>query len=351
MRHLARSIRKKIATPITRLSIGLLAISLLASSTGHGAGLYDLIQSTQRQIKPSKKFINTIVNGEDISHDTLGNGQGFVAQIEVDLNESGDYYKCMGVAIATDMVLTAGHCVRRSDKNIRVKFISNLDPLDYETIPVKDYRMHPLTNAGHKGKMYAEFDEDVSEQYHDLAVLYLESPSIYAVPITVVPREFAAEKLNQHAFYVFGRGRDDIYQDKGNIEFAGLNKLVPMRSGPNYYRAYLDILPESVPQMVCVGDSGAPVTISAMDEYIPGRNVHYLVGIFVLQIIPVPPKDMKKALKVWKKAENIPTCGMALGYVNIQESVQWIEEKMNELDPENYRQLQVFGRDDADTTY
>jgi len=289
-------------------------------------------------------IVSAILQGEDISRDTRGNAAGFVALVEGDDVNGGGVFRCVGAAVAIDVVVTAGHCLR-DIRNLRVQFLSSLSPLAYETIPARDYRAHPMMNKGDRGEMYENFTEDNAYEYHDIGVILLDFPSNQVVPVTLTPTDFSAEAVEDPNFFVFGRGRNFKNRAyKGNIEFARILRPEPMRSGPNYYKATLDTAAEA-PQAVCVADSGGPVTVAARDEYIVDRNVHYLMGIFAFQVRPMRPADVRAASKHFGSEAAIPQCGMGMGYVNIHAELTWIERTLAEMDPANPRRLMVFGRD------
>ncbi|WP_168801346.1 trypsin-like serine protease [Rhizobium rhizophilum] len=308
------------------------------------AAMGDMRQSSiRREVKPRSGIIDVILQGEDISRDTRGNAVGFVALVEGDDIHGGGIVRCVGAAVRTDVVVTAGHCLRNM-RNLRVKFISSLSPLEYETVYAKDFREHPLSNAGDPGVMYDNFSEENSYKYHDIGVILLERSSYVAVPVTLTPVDLFPEELQDSHFFVFGRGRNFRTRAyNGKVEFARVLEPKPMRSGDNYFTAFLDTVGD-VPQAVCQADSGGPVTISAQDEYIPGRNVHYLMGIFVFQVKRMKLADVAAASKEFGSEDAVPHCGMGMAFVNIHSELVWIEDTLAEMDPENPRTLSVFGR-------
>lgn len=303
--------------------------SIIATTLCIGSGIFCTAHAT--------------INGTDLALDPLGNAVGFIALVESETKESSQTLRCTGVAIAPDIVLTAGHCVRNVNE-LRVKFVSNISPLDFETILVRKYRMHPMTNGGFDGKMYDEFREDNSRQFHDIAVLLLEAPSNFASPVPIAPPDFRPEAGDYtDKFYHFGRGRDQNFRYKGNIEFNEVTWPRPIAGGDNYYKADLGKNAEGELQAACGGDSGGPVTVGKEDDRNHGHDIHYLVGVMALYNNFTSPKDIGKAKAAWGKAESIPRCGKLIGFVNIQAELQWIREAIDGMDPSTNRKLRVFG--------
>ncbi|WP_426231073.1 trypsin-like serine protease [Pararhizobium sp. DWP3-4] len=287
-----------------------------------------------------KSFTNVLIGGDDLFLDTRGNATNFVALVEAEHDSGLGTSYCTGVAVASDVVLTAGHCLR-DVHSVRVKIVSAEEPMDYETVLARSTRMHSMTNGGHPGEMYSKFSEDRVSDYHDIGVIILEYPSIFAVPIKIVPFDFNVEDIEDPHLFIFGRTRDARHVDTGRISFVRISPPAPFRGGKNYYKTPLDLTSNGI-QAVCKGDSGGPVTVSAKNA--SGDYNHYLMGIFVMQIRPVLPRDLDGALSVFNDKSLIPQCGTAAAYVNIQSEVSWIESVLVEMDPLNVRKLDVFGR-------
>lgn len=283
--------------------------------------------------------------GTDISKDPYEHAWTFTALLEADDSETGtSTFKCLAVAVSADMLVTAGHCLRGEKKNFRVKFIRQMKPLKYETIPVKSFRFHPSTNAGNDGDMYEEFEDDKAALYHDIGVVMLEGLSKHAVPISLAPPNLKADEASQYRTFIFGRGRDELYRDTGKMEFASLFFMGPATGGNNIWIARMDTDKKGKAVSACVGDSGAPVTIAIEDETTVGRTSHHLLGIYTMHSDQILPENLKKAKKFWGGLSKIPQCGIVIGYTNIQSERVWIERTMNELDPGSARKLHVSGK-------
>ncbi|MCD2176106.1 PAN domain-containing protein [Rhizobium sp. C4] len=290
-------------------------------------------------------------NGTDISKDPYGSANKSVALLEADNANNRDYtFKCAAVAIAADMLLTAGHCLRGNKEHFRVRFVSQFDPLDYETVSVKAFKLHPATNGGFDDEMYKSFDLSVADLFHDIGVVLLDTPSNYASPMTLVSPDYNPQNAPDPSVFLFGRGRDALFRDKGNIEFARLEKMKPFSESGNIWTANAVKDPVEGLVSACVGDSGAPVTAVIEDEYIPGRRIHYLLGIFTFQSTRVLPKQLDKAKKIWEGFNNIPDCGIEIGYVNIQSEIAWIKAAMKELNPGSEGRLSVYGEAPGDAS-
>ncbi|WP_262298183.1 trypsin-like serine peptidase [Microvirga sesbaniae] len=280
-----------------------------------------------------------IVNGTDLSKDPLGSAQRFLVTVRGYVNNHTTTHKlCLGAAIAKDVIITAGHCLR-DVKGVEVEFITSLSPLAGEVIAAKSWRVHPLMNA-----VLGDVARVETDRYHDIAVILLASRSKYAVPVTAAPRDFVPDSFAKNAptFYNFGHIRDSLYVQQPGYQFATLDLVIRHQNAPHWYRVSL---PKGV--LICEGDSGSPITISAADEKVEGKNNHYLVGIQVTGALSGwMPNDLQAAIAHWGSPSEIPKCARATTFVDIAGHADWIDEKLAEMDPARPRRVRFKGDKD-----
>ncbi len=284
---------------------------------------------------------SAMVDGTDLSNDPLGTASGFLVSIEARESKGADEYKkCLGAAIALDLVVTAGHCL--SGQNlVKVKFISKLNPLKFEVIPAKDWAIHPMFNGGHEGRMYENFKSAEAADYHDIAVILLRKPSQIGVPVSLAPMDFnpgIPPKANP-IYYSFGYGRNELFVYQNNLEYTTFNYALPLGNSESWYKSKV---PAGI--LTCEGDSGAPVTVSAEDEYVDGRHIHYLIGIqATVQGERSNPKNIAAAIEQWGGSSKIPFCGDVVTFVDMRHHVDWIREKLQEMDPKHPHSFSIYG--------
>jgi len=287
-------------------------------------------------------------NGTELKYDEYPNGFGAVALLEADNTARPGYdFKCLAVFVDVDLLLTAGHCLRGAKTRFRVRAPINPDQSDFETIAVKDFRWHPDTNAGEQGDQYKEFTATRSGKYHDIGVIHLEVESNYARPMTLVPGDIDIQNLVRPKISIFGRLRDDVFRDLGKIGFGQMEAPFPMPGGSNIYVARMKRDLGGDVASICVGDSGAPVTLGAKSEDGSVDSVHYLLGIFTMNsdaVLPDPSR-IDRALKVWGNLDNVPACGLDAGYTSIVSELAWIKATIQELKPGESSPLRIFGED------
>jgi len=288
---------------------------------------------------------HALVGGTDISKDPLGTAKGFVVTIEARRGpDSPTFRKCLGAAVTPEVVLTAAHCL--ADRtHVVVKFITNPNPLKYEAIQAASWRIHADYDPGLLGSSSAPMDLTQAHKFRDIAVILLKRPAQNVVPITAVPLDFEPSGVpTGSTFYAFGHGRNDIFVPENTIRYLTFQAAAHMASAEHWYVANI----RDKSSMMCEGDSGAPVTISAEDEYTPGRHIHYLVGIqTTVAGKPRYPERLDDALQHWKRREDIPACGRTLTFIDIRHHVDWIREQLSEMDPENPRDIPIFGNAEA----
>lgn len=285
-----------------------------------------------------------MVDGINVSQDPLGNASGFVVSIQAYKNKGDPQFsQCLGAAIAPDIIITAGHCVSKA-RHVLVKFLKSAAPVKVDTIEAKKWVVHPLYNGGYPEPMYSSFTRSEASQYHDLALIQLERPSDYAKPVTIVPPEWDAtlERADGPKYYIFGHGRDAIYKPVSEMWFTEMAR--PKKADGLDHFMMSSLVPKTA--LICMGDSGSPVTISGTDQVIAGLEVHYLLGIqSSADGYGKLPDDMKEALKFWKKESNIPLCSNALSFFHVSYHREWINEQLRKMNPDNPQWLKIQGEE------
>jgi|GEM_PF-3572633 len=271
-----------------------------------------------------------MVDGINVSQDPLGNASGFVVSIQVYKNKGDPQFsQCLGAAIAPDIIITAGHCVSTA-RHVLVKFLKSASPVKVDTIDAKKWVVHPLYNGGYPEPMYSSFTRSEANQYHDLALIQLEKPSDYAKPVTIAPPEWDAtlERADAPKYYIFGHGRDAIYKPVSEMWFAEMAR--PKKADGLDHFMMSTLVPKTA--LICMGDSGSPVSVAGPSQDVSGQRVHYLLGIqSSADGYGKLPDDMKEALKFWKKESNIPLCSNALSFFHVSYHREWIMDTLDEM--------------------
>jgi|GEM_PF-3696111 len=293
-------------------------------------------------IPPHPAF--SLRDGLDLGEDKYSNSLGAIALIDADNSEDSNYtFKCVGVFVRVDFVLTAGHCLLGAKTNFRVMVPVDAQQSDFETIAVEDYRYHPMTDGGIEGEMYDKFELSDSGRYHDIGIMRLSVPSAYARPMSVVPADFDVSSLENSNIFIFGRQRDELFRSLDILGFARMEKPKPMPGGQNIMLARMVKDPIRGLVSACVGDSGGPVTVTAEDEENDGKYIHYIMGIYTMHSDRVLPEKLEEAKKYWGGVDKIPDCGLDVGYTNVVYEASWINAVMAEMDPDGKPRLKFYG--------
>jgi hypothetical protein len=286
-----------------------------------------------------------MVGGTDIAMDMSDNTPGFLVTIEAYKNKGAIGYKrCLGAAITPDAVVTAGHCLSNMGYVV-VKFISSKKPLEFEEIEAESWRIHPQYNGGYPEPMYSQYKIIESKQYHDIAVILLTRPYKKVEPITAVPADWVPtdERGDPPPFYVFGQARNDAYVPVHGLQLTTLDNIKSIAATKHWMTAVT--APDTV---ICVADSGSPVTLQSMDETVSGRPVHFLLGIQTsVDGEAIAPKNLDDAFAYFKMAGNFPNCTRNFSFVSVAEHNDWITHALAELDPANPRSVTYWGESHA----
>lgn len=277
---------------------------------------------------------NVIYNGTSIVNEPIGDSPRFLVAIENRL-PSGGVAGCTGVAIAKDVILTAGHCLVDA-VTINVKIISQLSPLEYEVIRAKAWKQNPNFNGGYDGVLLRHLNDSTASKFQDLGLIVLEKESRLVQPITFAPPDYNPKGANSWMF-VFGQGRDENYELNGRLEFANLIRTSQMQ-GSWIFKSYL-----KDEEGWCVRDSGGPVTIGADDEYSAGQKRHFLLGIAFSFFDGFRKGDPNEIVRIYGSEDRAPGCGGRVGYTLIGPYISWIRKTVRELLPDESRKLQIFG--------
>ncbi len=134
------------------------------------------------------QFHQALYNGNDIHREPLKHFPRFMVLIEITLNDGKSSF-CTGAALATDVIVTAGHCLADA-RSIRVKVIRSLNPITYKTIIAKKWKSNPAMNGGFDGPSFAQLRRDNANLFHDIGIIILNEVSKEVEPITIAPSEF-----------------------------------------------------------------------------------------------------------------------------------------------------------------
>jgi len=311
------------------------ALSLTAVTAAHAFNFADFISRTAGSQSLVKQVM---VNGIDISKNPLGKATGFVVQIEARSRQgSKEFHQCLGVAVLADVVLGAGHCLAKA-RHVTVKFIRTVTPLNFETIEAKDFAVR-IPASGANMTMHSDVDMAFAHEHHDFAVILLKKPSTIAAPIPVVPMGFKVTGGGYPGpdFHAFGYRRNESFVIQKQLDYTTFKFPIRIATADHWFRART-----TADELICEGDSGAPVTVSGEDVGIRGRNTHFLVGFLVSASTETKElKNFEAALKQWGKVEDIPRCGHSFTFMDVRYELDWIHERLKEMDPANPRLIPV----------
>lgn len=269
----------------------------------------------------------------------LSGDKGFLVVIEARASKNSDtFQKCLGALVLPDVVVPAGHCLRGM-KAVTVKipkdesaFHDTLDG-DFEIIRAKAFVAHPMTNGGYEGEMFAHYSAGEAAKYHDVGVILLSKPSKVAKGIKVAPSRFIAG--NKADYSSFGFQRDDLFKYTKEIAALPFGQAVQVGTSENWFQAYA-----GTDRLACEADSGAPITETT--TMADGQTETYFTGIqSTINGKKVFPKDMKRALAVWKKPEAVPKCAQFLTFFDVTQYIDWIEAELRRMDPKHPRKIPV----------
>lgn len=172
---------------------------------------------------------------------------------------------CSGTLVAPRVFLTAGHCINNviqrniPVEDLHVSFATNILEDRKSWRDVASYAVHP------------EFTF-LSEDWHDLGVVFLAKTVKDVVPATLAPVGFldalaAQDKLTNARFATVGYGMDETFQVDGNRRI-GYTSFLALRDA----WLYTSMNPSLGDAGGCIGDSGGPRLYS-------DGTVEYVVGV------------------------------------------------------------------------
>jgi secreted trypsin-like serine protease len=202
---------------------------------------------------------------------------------------------CTGTLIRTDVVMTAAHCLARS-QNIEIIF--GLSFQAGKRVSVKSIRIHPGYNSTAGGGTTP--DSPATRPIHDIAIIKLSE----SAPTGFLPVELASgqELVAGDQLFLAGFG-----QTKATNGTSG--RLKQVDTVFNFYNSVaLEIVFGPTPgRSACRGDSGGPMYIER-----EGR----------LQVIGVTSRGFSA----------LGPCSGNGNYTEVSAHKNWIEESINEMD-------------------
>jgi hypothetical protein len=297
----------------------------------HARGIAGLFHAVDNLPPAPIQIHPAIYNGTEIHKEPLKHFPRFMVLIESTTNNGKTSY-CTGTALASDVILTAGHCVNNS-QSVRVKIMRSTNPIKYTTIEAKDWKAHPKTNGGFEGPQLGNFTNSNASQFNDIGLIVLSEASSDVEPITLAPANFNPAGSGSWMF-VFGQGRNRQYQPTGKLEFGEL-RATERISDSSLYIAKL-----KEKQGWCVRDSGGPVTVGA--DGVNGGHQHYLLGVAFAFFDGFQSGDQAELKKTWGDLQRVPRCGSRVMYSLIGSETAWIEKTLKEMLPGESRPLLYF---------
>ena len=322
----------KIRSQFNKLWIAAAALLLfVGQAQAHYVGPAGLLNALDPMSGPPSLLHQALYNGTDVHQEPLEHFPRFLVLIESTKN-NGDIAHCTGSALASDVILTAGHCLNEA-RAIRVKVIRSTHPIKYNMINAKAWRAHPNANGGFDGPHLDKFNSVTAKLFHDIGLIVLAKASSDVEPIMLAPPNYNPVGSGAWIF-VFGQGRDHQYRITGKLEFAELQTTVKI-SDSDLYAANL-----KENQGWCVRDSGGPVTVGA--DGINGGQQHYLLGVAFAFFNGFQHGDKAQLKKTWGDLKKVPGCGSRVGYSLIGNATDWIESTLKEMLPGESRPLLHF---------
>lgn len=317
-----------------------LIVVLISGPSAFAANNDKTFKPQNNQFGAEKSRADAITGGQTIDRDPLGNAKDFVVMLS--MNSQTRSSVCTGVALTSELILTAGHCIDNEKINaIEVRVIRQASPLKFEELEASDWRVHPghaFLDASNVAKEKPT-DRDLAG-LADLGLIRLKKPSSYAIPAVIVPEDLKPEELKDPSLFSFGYERDP----KRKYVFTSLVTFTELKRPTLLWgRRDMYISPTRTGTMVCKGDSGGPVTIGAEDDKIPGRQIHYLLGIHSIVSSGIDWESYNNTSGSNRQITYLP-CGEKVFYVNVINFLDWIIAAAESMAPGSSRQIQRFGR-------
>jgi hypothetical protein len=258
--------------------------------------------------------------GKSISSEPFGHYPDFAVGIVSELTDGKKSY-CTGAALTPSIVLTAGHCLTDA-ATVTLNVISDQASSATEAVPAAAWIRHPMYNGGREGPMLQAFSNETAEDYVDLGLIRLPSPSPHLTPVTLIPDGYDILANAKPWLFVLGIQRDEWFRVTGGFslsEFAATERI-----SPSVYVS--DMAGE---EGWCVRDSGGPVTMPAKDE--ADATKHFLVGVSFAFFKPLAMVDAAGLRDIWGSLDKVPRCGTRVGFLDVRSQLDWIRESADGL--------------------
>lgn len=278
--------------------------------------------SSAEDLMPDLPLLKATYLGKTISSEPFGHFPDFAVGI-ISETLDGEKSYCTGVALTRSIVLTAGHCLTDS-VGVTLQVIIDEETLVTEKVTAEDWSYHPKYNAGREGPTLRDFTRENAEDYVDLGLISLETPSEYLVPITLIPDSFDLAQNLKSWLFVLGTQRDELFRTTGEFSLSELGATEQISASQ-----YVSDMKGN--EAWCVRDSGGPVTMAAEDEN--GAKKHFLVGISFAFFKRMQLQNAKKLRETWGNLDKVPGCGKRVGYLDVRSQMDWIRETVDDLIP------------------